>query len=215
MVRACLVDVYDTILQADLEPRVRQLAALAGVDPRAFLQEWSKTGAERGLGSLSMAGSFERTLLACGIAASPGLVGELVREDARLLREGTRLYDDTVAFLGKLRSRGIAIALVSNCSPNTRAVLEDLGLTAAADSVILSCEVGSKKPSAEIYLRALDDLGVVPADAVMVDDQARFCAGAEAAGVRAIQLVRADHHGEVPEPGFPVVSSLLDVLPLL
>jgi putative hydrolase of the HAD superfamily len=215
VVRACLVDVYDTILSADLAPRVRAIAALIGVDPGDWIKEWSKTGDERGRGTISMAGSYATTLRACGIDPSPGLVAELVRVDARLLREAARRYDDTITFFGKLRSGGIGSALVSNCSPNTRPMLEDLGVIALADATVLSCEVGSLKPSREIYLSALDDLGVAAADAVMIDDQVKFCVGAEAVGIRAIQIVRDDHHGQVAESGFPIVGSLADALALL
>lgn len=216
MVRACLVDVYDTILTADFQVRVLAVAALAGVDPRAWLREWGETDADRGLGKLSMADAFARTLRACGIEPRPALVGDLVRLEADLLRDGARRYDDTVDFFAKLRSRGILTALVSNCSPNTRQMLEHLGMVALADSVILSCEVGWLKPAPEIYQRALTSLGVAAADAVMIDDHARFCAGADAVGMRAIQIARPGL-GKPPPPdrGFPVVRSLMDVPQLL
>jgi putative hydrolase of the HAD superfamily len=98
-------------------------------------------------------------------------------------------------------------------------MLESLGVTELADAVILSCEIGSVKPSPEIYLTALEDLGVAAADAVMIDDQPAFCAGAEAVGVRAIRMVRGDPGAQAAaaaaEAHFPVVRSLLDVPPLL
>lgn len=215
MVRACLVDVYDTIVNSDYEPRVRAMSALACVDSDSWMLEWMKTGAERGRGQLSMAESFALTLRGCGVDPRPGLVSELVAMDARLLREDSRLYADTVPFFGQLRSRGIGIALVSNCSENTRPLLEKLGVLALVDAAVLSFEVGSLKPSREIYLSALDALGVAAADAVMIDDQAKFCVGAEAVGVRPIQIVRHDHHGDVMESGLVFVRSLLDVLSLL
>lgn len=212
MATAYLVDVYDTILSSDFEPRARALTALTGVDADVWIREWVKTGDERGRGKLSMADSFALTLQACGIDPRPELVSELVAADARLLKEDSRLYDDTVPFLGKLRSRGVGIALVSNCSENTRPMLEDLGVLSLVDAAVLSCEVGSLKPSREIYLSALDDLGVAAADAVMIDDQVKFCVGAEAVGIRAIQIVRANHHGQIADSGFPVARSLLDTL---
>ena len=215
MVKACLVDVYDTIVESDYVPRVRAMSELAGVDADTWMREWVKTGEQRGRGQLSMAESFALTLLGCGIDPRPELVGELADMDARLLREDSRLYDDAVPFLGKLRSRGIGIALVSNCTESTRPMLEGLGVLALVDATALSFEVGSLKPSREIYLSALDDLGVAAADALMIDDQAKFCVGAEAVGVRAVQIVRPGHHGEIPNSGFPVVSSLLDALELL
>lgn len=222
MVRGCLIDVYDTIVTADYAARVRMLASVAGVDPAAWFAQWSRTGDGRGRGELSMAGAFAMTLVAFGIEPRPALVGELVRLDAEILRDSASLYDDTAVFFGKLRSRGVPIALVSNCSPGTREMLEHLGAIALADSVILSCEVGSLKPSPEIYLRALTGIGVAPADAVMIDDHASFCAGARAVGTRAIQIARPDRStlepGAAPAPadqGFPLVTSLLDVPPLL
>jgi putative hydrolase of the HAD superfamily len=210
MARACLVDVWDTILKPDFEDRLTALTAYAGVDAATFLAEWLITRTDRDRGKLSVASSFARTLQCCGIDPRPDLVSDLLRMDAELAREHVRLFDDTVPFLTELRSRGVLIALVSNCSDTTRPLLEELGVIPLADSVILSCEVGSAKPSPEIYFSALEDLGVAATDAVMIDDQPSFCVGAEAVGVRAIQIVRRDLDGQVPKPGFPVVRSLLD-----
>jgi len=210
MARACLIDVWDTILKPDFEDRLTALTAYAGVDAATFLAEWLITRTDRDRGKLTVASSFARTLERCGIDPRPDLVSDLLRMDAELAREHVRLFDDTVPFLTELRSRGVLIALVSNCSDTTRPLLEELGVIQLADSVILSCEVGSAKPSPEIYVSALEDLGVAAADAVMIDDQPSFCAGAEAVGVRAIQIVRRDLDGQVPKPAFPVVRSLLD-----
>jgi putative hydrolase of the HAD superfamily len=213
--KACLVDVYDTILRSDYPLRLRAMTVLAGVDAEVWVPEWNRTAVERDRGKLSMAESFALTLRACGKDPHPELVAELVSEDRRLLREASKLYDDTAAFFAKLRSRGTGIALVSNCQDNTRQMLEYHGVLPLVDAAVLSYEIGSIKPSPEIYLTALDDLGVVAADAVMIDDQLKFCMGAEAVGIRAIQVVRANHHGEIAETGLPVASSLLDTLPLL
>ena len=210
MPKACLVDVWDTILKPDFEDRLAALTAYAGVDPATFLAEWLTSRTDRDRGKLSVASSFTRTLRVRGIDPTPELVSDLLRKDAEFAREHVRPFDDTVRFLTELRSRGVLIALVSNCGDTTRPLLEDLGVIPLADSVILSCEVGSVKPFPEIYISALEDLGVAAADAVMIDDQPSFCAGAEAVGVRAIQIVRHNLDGQVPKPGFPVVQSLLD-----
>jgi len=215
MARACLVDVYDTILSSQFEARLRALAAFAGVDPADWLEAWMKTRAERDRGKISVAGSIAHALLACGIEPDPGLVDELTHKDAELLRERVRMFGDTVPFLTGLRAAGMTIALVSNCGDTTRQLLDYLGVIPLADTVILSCEVGSMKPSPEIYVSALEDLGVAAADAVMIDDQPSFCVGAEAVGVRAIQIIRPELDGHVPRSAFPVVRSLLDVVPML
>jgi HAD superfamily hydrolase (TIGR01509 family) len=215
MVRACLVDVYDTIVNSRFESRLRDVAAFAGVDADAWLAGWVKTRIERDLGTLSVADSVASALLACGIDPAPELVDTLVSKDAELLRQQVRLFDDAVPFLTGQRASGMAIALVSNCGDSTRALLDYLGVIPLADAVVLSCEVGSMKPSPDIYLTALEDLGVAAADAVMIDDQPSFCAGAEAVGVRAIQIARPELNGQVPGSAFPLVRSLLDVPALL
>ena len=94
-------------------------------------------------------------------------------------------------------------------------MLEYLGVIPLVDAVILSCEVGSMKPYPEIYVTALEELGVAAVDAVFIDDQPTFCVGAEAVGVRPIQIARGEASGYVSQWNFPVVHSLFDAQPLL
>jgi putative hydrolase of the HAD superfamily len=213
--RACLVDVYDTILDSGFYTRMRELTALAGADAAGWYAEWERQHTERDLGLLSAEESFTRLLRAGGIDPRPDLVAGLAEMDTELMAAHARLYDDTIPFLTGLRARGIRIALVSNCSQHTRQLLNDLGVAPLADAVILSCEVAAVKPSPEIYRRALSDLGVAPADALMVDDQPSYCAGARTAGLKAVQMVRPGLEERLPRSDFPAVGSLMDVIPLL
>lgn len=216
VVKACLVDVWQTILSGDFEARIASLTAYAGVDTEVWLAEWLSTAVERDRGDVSVADSVAQALLVCGVEPRPELIDELMRQDAEALRDTVRLYDDSVPFLADLRSRGILIALVSNCGDTTRPVLDHLGVFPLVDVTILSCEVRSAKPSPEIYLAALEALGVAAADAVFIDDQHGYCAGAEAVGVRAIQITRHESPGlPATAPDFPIVRSLLEVAPLL
>ena len=214
IVKACLVDVYDTILISRFPERQRVLASLAGVDPQAWDAHWLSLALDRDRGALTMAGAFARVLSACGVDPAPDLVDRLVAADTELIVSHTDVYEDTVPTLTKLRAEGIRIALVSNCAPNTRPMLSAKGLLDLADAAVLSCEAGVAKPDPEIYLIALQALGTPAADAVMLDDQPRFCAGAAAVGVRPIQVVRPgiDHQ---PDPRFASVASLADALALL
>jgi putative hydrolase of the HAD superfamily len=224
-VRGCLVDVYDTILRSTFAERVTALAESLGVSVEDWLAELEKTRLDRDRGKVTTAGAFQRALRNLGIEPSADLVDDLVRRDAEFNRAHTQLYDDTIPFLEWLRSEGIPVALVSNCADTTRGLLESLGVIPLVDAVVLSCEVGSAKPSPEIYVTALADLGVAAADAVFIDDQPTFCMGAEAVGVRPIRIAR---DGVNPINGitgfsgaasagwdFPVVRSLLDAKSLL
>jgi putative hydrolase of the HAD superfamily len=138
-----------------------------------------------------------------------------LRRDVEYSRSHVRLCDDTVPFLTWLRSRGVLTALVSNCADTTRAQLAQLGAISLVDAVVLSCEVGSIKPYPEIYATALEELGVAAVDAVFIDDQPTFCVGAQAVGMRPIQIVRGEPNGYASRWDFPVVHTLLEAQPLL
>ena len=101
MTRACLVDVYDTIVNSRFESRQRDVAAFAGVDADLWLAGWLTTRTERDLGTLSVADSVAQALLACGIDPAPELVDTIVCKDAELLRQQVRVFDDSVPFLDR------------------------------------------------------------------------------------------------------------------
>ena len=213
---ACLVDAYDTIVTCDFSILRNELSALADISPDTWQVEYARIGALVSDGRISKAEAFAQVLQAAGREARPGLVAELVRQDQELLLANARLFDDTIPFLHRLRDRGIKIAIVSNCTENTRPLLVKHGVDALADALVLSCEVGSAKPAAEIFRYALDRLGVTAEAAVFVDDQPGYCAGSMAAGIRAVQIVRAGLNGQgldgqIPAPGAAVVRSLPEV----
>jgi putative hydrolase of the HAD superfamily len=162
-------------------------------------------------GRLPKAQAFRQIMASCGAQATDDLIAEMVRRDQELLLANARLYDDVIPFLTRLRDRGIKIAIVSNCTDNTRAMLVATGVDRLADELVLSCEVCSAKPAPEIFRHALGRLGVGPEAAVFVDDQARFCAGSVAVGIRAAQIVRGDLDGQLPAEGVTLVRSLPEV----
>lgn len=79
-----------------------------------------------------------------------------------------QVYPDTAMVLNTLRTKGIRTAVVSNIAWDIRTVLEAAG--AHADEVVLSFEVGAAKPDPRIFEAALAQLGVDPAEALMVGD---------------------------------------------
>ena len=218
---ACLVDAYDTIVTCDFSPLRRGVPALAGIPVETWEGEYGQIGPLLNDGRMSKAEAFGHMLAKCGVQATDGLVAEMVRRDQELLLANARLFDDVVPFLQRLRDRGIKIAIVSNCTENTRPLLVATGVDALADTLVLSCEVGAAKPAPEIFRCALDRLGVTADAAVFIDDQPGYCAGSVAAGIRAVQIVRANLdgqglngqglNGQIPAAGTVVVRSLPEV----
>lgn len=208
---ACLVDAYDTIVTCDFTPLRRGVPALAGIPVAAWEQEYALLSPPLNDGRMSKAEAFRQIMASCGVRAADDLVAEMVRQDQELLLANARLYDDVIPFLTRLRDRGIKIAIVSNCTENTRAMLVATGVDKLADELVLSCEVRSAKPSPGIFRHALGRLGVSAEAALFVDDQARFCAGSVAVGIRAAQIVRGELDGQRPAEGVTVVRSLTEV----
>lgn len=208
---ACLVDVYDTLLRCDFAAHRAELPVLAGVAADSWQEGYWRVDRELNTGRISKAEGFAQILRENGVEPRADLVRTLVDRDEDLLLDTARLFDDAIPFLENLRSRGIRIAIVSNCTASTRPLLGVLGVAALADALVLSCEVGAVKPEAEIFSRALELVGVAAADALFVDDQPGYCAGAVAAGIAAAQIVRGELDGRVPAAGTTVVRSLAEV----
>nr|WP_240948366.1 HAD-IA family hydrolase [Planosporangium mesophilum] len=86
-----------------------------------------------------------------------------------------------------LRQRGVRLAVVSNSwgagyfSPYAGWGLENL-----VDAIVISHEVGMRKPEPGIFALALDLLGVRAAGAVFVDDIASNLEPARAMGMRVV-----------------------------
>lgn len=97
-----------------------------------------------------------------------------------------------VETLRALRRRGVSVSLMSNMVPtwdeHWRRMVDADELF---DHVVLSFEVRCRKPGREIFELAASRSRVRPEQCVLVDDSERNCAGAEAAGWRAIHFVDA------------------------
>lgn len=210
--KACLVDVYETLLHYDFEGHVRKLCAIAGTDIARWERAQIALLPEFDSGRLTMEEAIGRILAECGVTPRPGLAGELAAADEEFLEAGGGLFDDAIPFLEAVRDLGVKIALVSNCGPDTRPRLDRLGLFPLADEAILSCEAGCAKPSPEIYQLALDALGVTAEDAAFVDDQPSYCEGALALGIRPIQIAR---FGQPEDPRYEQVTTLAAIPALL
>lgn len=100
---------------------------------------------------------------------------------------GAGVREDMVAFCRDLRSRGVGTSLLTNNAKEFEEFWKPLlPLEELFDDVVDSSEVGMRKPSPEIFLLALERLGLQSADVVFVDDAPGNVVGAEAVGIRSV-----------------------------
>jgi putative hydrolase of the HAD superfamily len=94
-----------------------------------------------------------------------------------------------VARLRQARADGLFVGMLSNMVPawdeHWRRMVDPAALF---DDVVLSFEVGHRKPGREIFDLAAQRAGVEPAECLFIDDLVKNCDGATAAGWQAVHF---------------------------
>lgn len=116
-----------------------------------------------------------------------------------------KLEPDAQQTLADLRRRGCRLGLISNAADgdDVRALLAQNGLEPYFEQVLVSADVGLRKPHPLIFLHALDFFKVPPSRAVMVGDKlGADILGAQNVGMPGIWITRRC------EPGAHITSEL-------
>jgi HAD superfamily hydrolase (TIGR01549 family) len=119
--------------------------------------------------------------------AHPDLVERLLRTHGRVLGQAADFPAHHGPLLRALASRA-RLAIVSNFdyTPTARDILERAGVVGLFDAIVVSDEIGWRKPRAEIFDEAMARIGVGPEAALFVGDRADIdVAGAQAVGLHA------------------------------
>ncbi|PLS28654.1 HAD family hydrolase [Bifidobacterium parmae] len=135
---------------------------------------------------------------------------QLARTFRRASTSLLRLYPGAAAMLARLREAGLTVVLVSNAqSGYTRPELRGLDLEPLFDNIVISSEVGVRKPSPRIYRIALDGVLADPGRTVMVgNDERADILGAKGAGIDGIYLRTAISPQDDPQSSAYAVLSL-------
>lgn len=158
--------------------------------------------------------------------SDPKLPGVMAQVHMGLLREQVAMPLHHLGLLCSLAER-VRVGLCSNFSHSVTAVtiLEDYGLHAHLDAIVISEEVGIRKPRIEIFESVLDALAVRPNEVLHVGDSlGADVAGAAALGIPTVWVTRrvkdpektlAEHKG--PAPDFQIddlaqIEEILDVV---
>jgi putative hydrolase of the HAD superfamily len=139
--------------------------------------------------------------------------GELLAALLAALR--FRAYPEVPDALGALRAAGHRLVVVSNWDVSLHEVLARTGLRELVDGAISSAEAGAAKPATAIFERALVLVGGGADGALHAGDSVEHdVAGALAAGLRPVLVVRGNERPAVPD-AVSVVASLAELPALL
>lgn len=124
------------------------------------------------------------------VATAPGTDPDLTAALYATLPDALTVYEDAQPVLAGLHAAGLRSAVLSNIGFDVRPLLARDGLAPYLDAVVLSFEVGAKKPDRAIFEVVVDRLDVAPHETLMVGDSWRDDAGAAALGIRTLLLPR-------------------------
>ncbi len=190
--------------------------------------EWSE---ERYAEKLRIAGGKERMaseltpefVRANGLPADPG--GQAAQL-AAWHRRKTEIYTEMVAsgalpprpgitrIIGEAQDAGWQLGVAStSAEPSVRAILQQAAGPERADrfDLLLAGDVvASKKPAPDIYLLALERLGVSAAEVLVIEDSRNGLLAASGAGIRCVMTVNGYTEDEDDSEAILVVTSLGD-----
>jgi len=121
-------------------------------------------------------------------------VDRFMDAEHELWRPAYAVLGSAQALLDSLRGKGVKTGLVANSWPDParllRADAAAFGLADLLDVMVFSEDVGVAKPRPEIFLHALEKLGVEPEDALFVGDRlVNDVQGAAQAGMTTVQAL--------------------------
>jgi HAD superfamily hydrolase (TIGR01509 family) len=184
---AILFDLYGTLVAARERPFSRGLPAALGVSRAAWIALLRADLLTRDFPDHAAFAAFVAAALA------PERLADAAATCARLIDAecaSVAPAPGVASLLAFLKRRGIKLGLVSNLASPFKSPVSALGLAAAFDAAVYSCDEGLTKPDADIYTRALARLGVSAEQALFVGDNlpndvyAPAALGLRTAGVR-------------------------------
>lgn len=216
MIRAVLFDLDGTLYDRDAvmaELAHEQFVAfkdrLNGVDEEQFILRFIEIDEH---GYASRLDVYRR------LAEEFGLDSEVTHDLERHFWEAyarrCEISADTWSTLHALRAAGKTLGIITNglAQWQTRKI-EGMGLGSFFDVVLISEAEGVKKPEAAIFHRALDRIGVAPADAMFVGDHPEVdVRGAHDAGLVAVW--KRVPYWTLSVEGALVVDKLSEILPV-
>ncbi|TCM99017.1 putative hydrolase of the HAD superfamily [Paenibacillus sp. BK033] len=176
-IQAVFFDLFETLI-TEFEngvrkaPRSNHFVGQLGVDAKLFEQEWKKRQERRMNGTFPDFPSVLRDILSTlGYEAAEEIIDNIHNDRvASKAIPFNRIEPAILEMLGQLRSAGVKVCLISNCTREEVASWESSELAPHFDEAIFSYAVHSAKPEPLIYQLACERIGVSPSDSVFVGD---------------------------------------------
>jgi putative hydrolase of the HAD superfamily len=156
---------------------------------KRFLAAWQAEGG-RAESRGDWAAIVGRTFEGLGSVADPTSLFESLY-DRFTEASAWHIYPDVLPTLQQLTARGLRLGVISNWDDRLRPLLDRLRLSRHFEVIIVSCELGHRKPDPIIFQRAAKDFQLSPDRLLHVGDRwEQDVQGARRAGLESLGICR-------------------------
>ncbi len=147
------------------------------------------------------------------------LADEMVTAHMEGLASAVEFPEENEKTLENLRDKGYRMAVISNFdyAPTAHFLIDKFRIRRFFEQIVISEEVGWRKPNPIIFTSALELLEISPGEALLVGDNFKAdVAGAKGVGIDAVWLSNKNHAPEdlCPEPDY-IIRALPDIREIL
>ncbi len=182
---------YGMVLSTAQEPSsLAALKALTRLDEEAFDRYYWRYRHRYDLGELNGRTFWGAISEDAGLHLTAAEVEQLIEHDVTMW---STLNETMLRWVAAIQDAGFRTAILSNMGEELlRYMRQEFGWLGRFDHHTWSCELRIAKPDPEIYRYTCQKLGVLPGDALFLDDKPENIEAAEKVGLPAIQFSTVD-----------------------
>lgn len=192
--QAIIFDLFGTLVDSysvqGYNRLLTDMASALELPAEDFSKFWRDTTYERGIGIFKTTEESIRYI--CNIL-KVSVSDENIRKCEQIRLENTRKAltpkNGAIDILKSLRGLGYKIGLITNCSAEVPLLWKNTEFFHLLDATIFSASVGLKKPDAQIYNLACEQLGIEPNECLYIGDgDSNELSGASQSGMDAVMI---------------------------
>lgn len=141
----------------------------------------------------------------------------MTRMDEDIRQNGVDLKPGIMGLLQYLKENGYKIGLATSTQQErAEPILKDAGILQMFDGVVYGGIVPNGKPAPDIYLKACEELGIIPSEAIGIEDSINGVKSSASAGLYTIMVIDLiQPTEEIKSLAAKIFSSLFDVISFL
>ena len=227
--KGIIFDLFGTLVnifsRQEYESVLDEMISVLKAPRDEFSQQWYQTGKQRATGEFrTLEDNLEHIGRVLKIPFSARQIGIAGKIRLDLVARALAPKPDALETLGRLKSDGYKIALVSNCSTEPPLIWPDTPFAPYFDAAIFSSTCGLQKPDPRIFQLAAGKLAVNPEACIFIGDgDSNELTGAARAGMRPVlirdpgedipSVIRTGYQGDTWEGD--AIASLKELIKLL